>query len=161
MHQPKETGWEDIECILDICVCMLSHFSHVQLFATLQTVAHQAPLSMGFSKQEYWSGLLCSPPGDHLISGIKPTSLMSLTLAGRFFTTSTTWEAPVVKCASLQFHLPHHLLDPQTVLHTLFYTVRLTCSHYGSQCNDLFCLLIVKTDNYYCDYKTITHLIPL
>ena len=36
---------------------MLSHFSHVQLSATLQIVAHQAPLSMGFSKQEYWSGL--------------------------------------------------------------------------------------------------------
>ena len=38
-------------------VCMLSHFSHVQLFVILWTVAHQAPLSMGFSRQEYWSGL--------------------------------------------------------------------------------------------------------
>ena len=41
---------------------MLSRFSHVQLFATLWTVAHRAPLSMGFSWQEYWSGLLCPPP---------------------------------------------------------------------------------------------------
>ena len=44
--------------------CMLSHFSHVQFFATLWAVAHQAPLSMGFSRQEYWSGLPCPPPGD-------------------------------------------------------------------------------------------------
>ena len=41
-----------------------SHFSHVRLFATLWTVASQAPLSMGFSKQEYFNGLLCPPPGD-------------------------------------------------------------------------------------------------
>ena len=44
--------------------CMLSCFSHVQLFATLWTVAHKAPLSMGFPSQEYWSGLPCPPPGD-------------------------------------------------------------------------------------------------
>ena len=43
--------------------CMLSHFSCVRLFGTLWTVAHQAPLSMGFSRQEYWSGLPCLPPG--------------------------------------------------------------------------------------------------
>ena len=43
--------------------CMLSHLIHVQIFATPWTVAHQAPLSMGFPKQEYWSGLPCSPPG--------------------------------------------------------------------------------------------------
>ena len=41
--------------------CMLSHFSHVQLFVTLWSVAHQASLSMGFSRQEYWSGLPCPP----------------------------------------------------------------------------------------------------
>ena len=44
--------------------CMLSCISHVQLFVTPWTVARQAPLSMGFSRQEYWSGLLCSLPGD-------------------------------------------------------------------------------------------------
>ena len=43
--------------------CMLSHFSWVGLFVTLWTAAHQASLSMGFSRQEYWSGLLCPPPG--------------------------------------------------------------------------------------------------
>ena len=75
-------------------MCVLSHFSHVQRFATLWTVAHRAPLSMRFSRQKYWSGLLCLPPGDFPNPGIEPMSLMSLALAGGFFTTSTTWEAP-------------------------------------------------------------------
>ena len=60
---------------------------------TLWTVARQAPLSMGFSRQEYWSELLCPLPGDLPNSGIKPASLMSPALAGRFFTTTATWEA--------------------------------------------------------------------
>ena len=68
-------------------VCMLSHFSHIQLCAIIQTVAHQAPLSIGFSRQEYWSGLPCPPPGDLPNPSIKPVSLTSLALAGRFFTT--------------------------------------------------------------------------
>ena len=41
-----------------VCVCVLSHFSHIQLFATLRTIAHQAPLSMGFSRHKYWGGFL-------------------------------------------------------------------------------------------------------
>ena len=49
-------------------------FSSVQCFATLWTVAHQAPPSMGFSRQEYWSGLPCPPPGDLCHLGIKPES---------------------------------------------------------------------------------------
>ena len=72
---------------------MLSHFSHVQLFVTLWTVGHQAPLSMGFSRQEYRSGLPCPPPVDLPDPGIEPTSPMFPVLAGSFFTTSTTWEA--------------------------------------------------------------------
>ena len=52
-------------------VSMLSHFSHVQLFATLWTVPCQVPLSMRFSRQKYWSGLPCPPPGDHPNPGIK------------------------------------------------------------------------------------------
>ena len=73
-------------------MCVLSCFSQVQLFAILWTVAHQAPLSMGFPRQEYWSGLPCPPPGDLPDPGIKRTSLMSSALAGVFFTISTTWE---------------------------------------------------------------------
>ena len=56
-------------------------------FMTPWTIAHQAPLSMGFSRQEYWSALPFPPPGDLPNSGIKPASLGSLALAGRFFTT--------------------------------------------------------------------------
>ena len=70
-------------------------FSPAQLFVTPWTVVRQAPLSMGFSRQEYWTGLWCPPPGDLPNPGIKPTSLMSPALAGRFFTTSATWEALV------------------------------------------------------------------
>ena len=55
-------------------------FSHVQLFATLQTVAHQAPLSMGFSRQEYWSGLPFTSPGDLPDTGIETASLASSAL---------------------------------------------------------------------------------
>ena len=51
-------------------VCMLSRFSRLQLFATQWTIACQAPLSMGFSRQEYPSGLPCRPPGDLLDPGI-------------------------------------------------------------------------------------------
>ena len=72
---------------------MVSHFSHVWLFTTLWIVACQAPLSMGFSRQEYWSGLLCPPPGDLPNPGIESKSLMSPALAGGFFTTSAALEA--------------------------------------------------------------------
>ena len=59
-------------------VCLLSCFSHVQLFVNLRTVARQAPFSMGFSRQEYWSGLPCLPPGDLPDPGIKPCLLRLL-----------------------------------------------------------------------------------
>ena len=57
-----------------IHACVLSHFSHIQLFVTLWTVARQAPLYMEFPRQEYWNGLLCPPPGDLPHPGIKPWS---------------------------------------------------------------------------------------
>ena len=73
--------------------CMLSHFSCVWLFVTPWTVARQAPLSMEFSRQEYWSGLPCPPsfrgssePRDLTMS------LMSPALAAGLFTSSVTWE---------------------------------------------------------------------
>ena len=67
--------------------------SGVRLFATPWTVAHQAPLSMGFPRPESWSGWPCPPPGDLPDSGIEPVSLMSPSLSGGIFTTSATWEA--------------------------------------------------------------------
>ena len=72
---------------------VLSHFSPVRLFATPWTVACQAPLSMGFSRRDYWSGLPCSPPGDLPDPGTEALSHLSAVLLGRFFTHSTTWEA--------------------------------------------------------------------
>ena len=74
--------------------CVLSSLSHVQLSATLWTIAHQAQPSMRFSRQEYWSGLQCPPPGDLPNPGIELMSLSIQALEGRFLTTSTTWEAP-------------------------------------------------------------------
>ena len=74
-------------------VCVLSHSSRVPLFATPWTIAHQASLSIGFSRQECWSRLPCPPPGDLPDPGTEPTTLKSPALAGKLFTTSTTWEA--------------------------------------------------------------------
>ena len=65
----------------------------LQLFATLWTVALQAPLSMGFSRQKYWSGLPCPPPGNLPNPGIEPESVTFPASVDRFFTTSATWEA--------------------------------------------------------------------
>ena len=72
--------------------CMHAKLLQSRLSATLWTIACQAPLSMGFSRQEYWGGLPCPPPGDLPNPGIEPISLMSPALAGRFFTISITWE---------------------------------------------------------------------
>ena len=71
---------------------VLSCFSCVGLFVIPWTVAFQAPLSMGFSRQEYRSGLPFPPPGDLPDPRIEPESLMSLAWVGRFITTSATWE---------------------------------------------------------------------
>ena len=68
--------------------CEVKSLSPVRLFATPWTVAHQAPLSMGFSRHEYWSGLPFPPPGDLPDPGIRLSSLMRLALAGGFLTTS-------------------------------------------------------------------------
>ena len=92
---PTHLYWTFFKMYIKQCVCVLSHFSLVWLFVTLWTVGYQAPLSMGFSRQEYWSGLPCPPPGDLPDPGIKPASLRSPALAGRFFTTSATWETHI------------------------------------------------------------------
>ena len=68
-------------------VCMWV-FSHVRLFVTPWTVVYQAPLSIAFVREEYWSELPFPPPGDLPNPGIKPTSLASPALAGGFFTTA-------------------------------------------------------------------------
>ena len=74
-----------------ICMCV-QLLSHVQLLETPWTVAHQAPLSMEFPRQEYWSGLPFPSPEE-------PMSLTSPALVGRFFTTSATWVAQLMERA--------------------------------------------------------------
>ena len=76
---------------MGIYVCWVS--SVMSDSATLQIVSHQAPLSMGFSRQQNWSGLPYPPPEDLPDPRIELVSLMSSALAGRFFTISTMWEA--------------------------------------------------------------------
>ena len=119
---------------------MWSCFSHVWLFATLQTVAHQASLSMGFSMHEYWSRLLCPPPGNLLNSGFESASLMSPALTGEFFTTSATWEAPVeaycwekkiaFKMLLLIDNAPGHpwtLMEMCNKMHVVFMAANIMC----------------------------------
>ena len=110
-----------------LCARVLSRFSHVQLFGTLWTAAPQAPLSVEFSRQEYWSGLPCPPPGRLPGPGIEPVSLVSPASVGGFFTAAATWEA----CGELQDELsllppspdpayPYSLEDGENELMCLF-----------------------------------------
>ena len=86
-----------------MCCSVLSCISCVQLFAALWTVACQTPLSMGFFRQEHWSGLPYPPPGDLPNPEIRPESLISPALAGGFLTTSAIWEAQRTFYFSLLF----------------------------------------------------------
>ena len=84
------TGWIWMEREKRDAGTHMHAFSRVQLFSTPWTVGHQAALSMGFPKQEYWSGLPGPPPGDLPDPGIEPMGLTSPALADRFFTPSAT-----------------------------------------------------------------------
>ena len=92
-----------------MCVQLLFH---VQLFVALWTVAHKAPLSMEFPRQEYWSELPFPTPGDLPNSGIKHVSLASPALAGGFFTTSITWE--VILYIVCTYFIPNVPVYPPT-----------------------------------------------
>ena len=103
LPRPSNTIFPNIPNIL-LAPFYVSHFysllcmhvwllSHAWLFKTPWTVAWQVPLSTGFSRQEYWSGLPCPPPGDLPNPGIELASLISPALAGSFLTHWTTWEA--------------------------------------------------------------------
>ena len=92
------TFWRRL-CMLDTCsyICFyvyVQSLSHIRLLSTPWTVARQAPLSMKFSRQEYWSGLPFPLLGDLPYLGIKPQSLVS---AGRFFTTVPPYSLIVFK----------------------------------------------------------------
>ena len=76
--------------------CTLCVLSRVWLFVTPWSIAHETPLIMKFPRQECWSWLPFPTPGDLPDPRVKPVSLVSLALAGRFFTTSATWEPPAL-----------------------------------------------------------------
>ena len=97
---------------------MLSCFSCVWFFATAWTVAHQAPLSMGFYREEPWNGLPCPPSGDLSDPGIEPTSLMVPALAGGFFTTIKTR-----MCCCLVAKQCPTLVTPLTAAHQASFSV--------------------------------------
>ena len=93
VHSVGYTLLSYLQWSVSLHVCVLSHFSHVQLFATAWTLAHRAPLSMGFSRHGYWSGLPCPPPGDLPDPGIKPISQVSCIGQWVLYPTSATWVA--------------------------------------------------------------------
>ena len=91
-----------------VCVCVCAVSSVMSDSATPWTVAHQAPPSMGFSRQEYRIALLCSPPGNLPVPGIEPMSHVSL--AGRFFTTEPQWK-PIFHIVVYICHFWEHFID--------------------------------------------------
>ena len=113
------------------CDLVLSRSSHVRLSATPWTVTRQVPLSMGFFRQENWSGFLCPPSGDLSDPGVEPVSLMSPALAGRFFTSGATWET-------------HHVTLGKSVHSTEPLVQQLSgltlCQNWGTWLNTAVCL---------------------
>ena len=105
MHSKQPTFRTSFTSKAGSIACRLSRFSCVRLCETPWIIAHQVPLSVGFSRQKYRSGLPCPPPGDLSNLGTEPMTLMSPALAGRFLTTSTTWETQQGWLLSPFFHL--------------------------------------------------------
>ena len=106
---------------LRVSLCVLSHFSHVWLFAILWTVAHRAPLPMEFLRQDYLSGLPCPPPGDLLDPRIEPTSLM---LQADSLPTDPPGKPPRVSLPEFKSCIPPHKLGnkPLIILFLSFLT---------------------------------------
>ena len=98
----------DTSSMLYKYVCVLSCLHRVWLFATPWTVACQVPLFIGFSRQEYWSGLPCAPPGDLPNPGIKPASPVSPALQVEFFPLSHQGIIIIIEIASHHWHLRFH-----------------------------------------------------
>ena len=118
-----------------MCACVLSR---VRLFVTPWTVDHQAPLSMGFSRQEYWTGLPCPPPGDLPNPEMEPMSLISLALAGRFFTTSATITYQHINVHLFIFKILDRFEANKYTL--LFFFLQLFCVMVMKQMSTLFLL---------------------
>ena len=102
-HDTPSPVWKPIPVALS---CAKSVQSRLTLCDPVGCIARQAPLAMGFSRQEYWHGLPFPSPGDLPHPGIEPEPLGSPALADRFFTMSTSWEACCFKqiCFILSYH---------------------------------------------------------
>ena len=116
---------QNLEC-LTVCpgygvvhTCLLSRLSHVRLWATLWTGAPRLLCPWDFPGQEYWGGLPCPPPGGFPNPGLELGSLMSPALAGGFFTTSATWEAPLRSGRLHYFHFTDQNPEPGASLENL------------------------------------------
>ena len=119
IHQP------DFISMCSVLCCLNS----VRLFTTLWTAACQAPLSMGFSRQEYWSGSPCPPPGDLPDPETEPMSLLSPALAGGFFITSATWETHLSKWFLIKYEAcKHHERESCSHSNHLLLSAELTSS---------------------------------
>ena len=124
------------------CVCMNAKLLQLCMtVVTLWTIACQASLSMGFSRQEYWSGLPCPPPGDLHDPEIKPTSVMSPALVGEFFTTSATTHTHKDSAGQNEPHLKYTKYSGAGASHFLSITrvqamriqrrlINMTCLHH-------------------------------
>ena len=101
LFRNPEVMWLSLRnaCVLSLQLCLT--------LLTPQTV-EETPLSMGFSRQEYWSGLPFPPPGDISDPGLETSSLPSPSLAGGFFTTTATWGAPNFQRCLLPSYSPRH-----------------------------------------------------
>ena len=99
MH--AHTGTEHRKMFMNACHALCICAQLCPLFAPIGTVAHRTPLSMEFSRQEYWSGLPFPTPGDLPDPGIEPTSPVSSALAGGFFTTVPPGK-PSYECSDMQ-----------------------------------------------------------
>ena len=103
------------------CVCMVSSFSRVQLFETSWTVAHQAPLSMGFSRQEYWSGLPFTSAGDLSDPGMEPMSPVSPASQENSLPTELPGK-PTYTHTHRHTHTTHTCIYTHTHIHMHIYT---------------------------------------
>ena len=112
-------------------VFVLSHFSRVRLCVTQWTVAHQAPLSMGFSRQEYWSGLSFLPPGDIPHPGFEPASLISPALAAGFLPL-----VPPGKPNIIQGRAQITITQTHIQTHTVYDSMWLSTTHSKSFCRN-------------------------
>ena len=127
--------------------------------------SHQAPLSMGFSRQEYWRGLPYLPPGNLPDSGIEPASLMSPALASGLFSTSATWEArdhhpsPILffLLAKLRFYT-HQIITPHSSLPSLNALGTLVKNH-STVCVRVYFWTLYSIGLYVCLYANTTLLL--